>query len=189
MAFAKCLCLLAFLAISSKFQPTTSRQKFTFGSWSCPERFNHTVVGFPRCYSVVTEPLSWDRAQDRCAQIHPDAHLVTINGVMEDLIIREILEEYDCPSKPDWYWTSGRRETPSCDSQIVWKPNTIVHQPLGYRNFCPDEPDCAQGYGGRQHCITVAKRCNSDETAHGWQEDSCGAAYCAVCEVVKFEEP
>lgn len=159
---------------------------------SCPVGFNYSVDGIPKCYSVVTRKFSWDAAQAACRQLHPKAHLAVVNSALENQIIQEILNDFDCSGPPtgpigehstNHFWTSGRRTSDSCNSSFIWKAGIGQGQSIGYTNWLDDEPNC---HGGREeYCLAFRK--DLKELNAQWNDAICSLTFCSVCEVVKYQ--
>lgn len=156
----------------------------------CPPGFDYDAAAVSKCYSVVTQRLTRGQAQARCRQLHPKAHLVSIGSALENQLLQEILDGYDCtgtaraPDNSDHdvnnFWTSGKRKTNDCSSPFHWEPSDRFTQALGYTNWCDGEPNC---YFPQEYCLALARvHCSGFR----WNDMICSWPLCSVCEMARF---
>lgn len=180
MALVNSLLLLALCLVNPNFGQNNP----------CPSGFKHRAQSVDKCYAIVTDqPLDWNAAQGKCRQMHPKAHLAVINSALENQVIGDILNNYDCKGTngQNWFWTSGRRRYPAqCSSPFVWESDSRDYQAFSYTNFCPGEPDCGPT---PQDCVTFVKDCWSKPGIYGWQNDICSFQFCPICELLVLEQP
>jgi len=139
----------------------------------CPPGFEF-VKQASSCYKVVYEALDWATADQRCHELHPDAHLVAITTSDENIGLTAYLQKELAKSKnmriygrPTKFWTSGQRLNETiCTDEFFWKISNNTQLPLSFTDWNRDEPNCWRNE--LESCLQIRK-----DASFKWNDVPC----------------
>jgi cysteine-rich repeat protein len=113
--------------------------------------------GSSHAYRLVEEPLGWDQARARCAQM--GAHLAVLDGEAAHAFVAG--------------WAHGGVWIGAHDREREGELHWVTGAPVVFSRFAPGEPDDATG---QSDCVSL----DSDQV---WHDRPCWSRYAALCEV------
>jgi len=153
----------------------------------CPPGFQYVNLA-RSCYKVVHEAHNWTSADQRCRDLHPEAHLVAIAKSEENVALKSYLRQdlaknshIDVCRIHSWgdgdkmLWTSAQRQNEtSCADPFVWKISNETQLPLSFAYWDPQEPNC---HDNKEQCVHMRP-----SRSFKWNDISCDRKLCPVCE-------
>jgi hypothetical protein len=149
---------------------------------NCPEGFVRQP-GSHNCFKLLSEEHTYAGSKERCAQIHPKAHLAVVQTKETDDFINGQLDAQQAGANPcSWnvFYTSGQRKVlnNNCGtSEFVWRPDASKDIPFTYSNWLynANEKECAPS--SPMDCMVYYS------TYHLWDTRNCIWPACLICEV------
>lgn len=113
-----------------------------------------------RCYLFFEHDREWDRAEDYCSRLIPEAHLATITSTVENALVTELARGVDV-----WIGATDFLD----EGTFSWVDGDPFGPYLAWRQGEPNDRD-------NEDCLLL------DAPRGGWDDRGCGELHEFVCE-------